>query len=364
MAFTVHRSLFTIHPSRQAMHSFIIKRLKMTDQPETFDDEIELIAFLKIMWRRKYLILTGTLICAGIAAVISVMMPKVYRISMALRPAVMVDGEQEKTYLDRIEEIRGDILTGAYNNAILSKLQGSNYRNFQKVLKFRVRSLQWSNLLRISYDTTNVNLGITIMQTLLDEIRKKQDEEIINYRILQNSEIQSNTGLISAMTNNLKFLDNSTKGLQNRIIELEKQSNKIHKSNIKLIKEQDRLITNESKSNIKLLKLFYENLISQNKTLIFLYDNMINNLNERVVSNEVSKMNIEEQKQKLSMDIEKLEFAQKRTRNIEIVKPPIASKHAVRPNLKLNIFLGTLLGLVLMFFLSFCLEYFLKKKRQ
>ena len=48
-------------------------------QPQQYDpyeDEIELMDYLKVLWKWKYLILLGTLACAVIAAIVSFNMTK------------------------------------------------------------------------------------------------------------------------------------------------------------------------------------------------------------------------------------------------------------------------------------------------
>ena len=61
-----------------------------TDYPE---DEIELIDLLRVVWKWKYLIIGGTLVCAIAAMVISLVMPKIYRIETIIRPGILSFGE-------------------------------------------------------------------------------------------------------------------------------------------------------------------------------------------------------------------------------------------------------------------------------
>ena len=57
-----------------------------TDYPE---DEIELIDLLRVIWKWKYLIIGGTLVCALAAMIISSVMPKIYRIETIIRPGIL-----------------------------------------------------------------------------------------------------------------------------------------------------------------------------------------------------------------------------------------------------------------------------------
>jgi len=56
---------------------------------DPYEDEIELMDYLKVIWRWKYLILAGTLACAIGAAIISLNMTKIYGISTVLQPGVL-----------------------------------------------------------------------------------------------------------------------------------------------------------------------------------------------------------------------------------------------------------------------------------
>lgn len=75
-----------------------------TDYPE---DEIELIDLLRVIWKWKYLIMGGTLVCAIAALVISSIMPKIYRIETIIRPGTLSLGKGGKNnYIDTPENIK------------------------------------------------------------------------------------------------------------------------------------------------------------------------------------------------------------------------------------------------------------------
>ncbi len=50
------------------------------------DREIELIDLIRVIWKWKYLILLGTVVCGLIAAIVSLKMDKIYRIDMYSGP--------------------------------------------------------------------------------------------------------------------------------------------------------------------------------------------------------------------------------------------------------------------------------------
>ena len=89
-----------------------------TDYPE---DEIELIDLLRVIWKRKFLIIGGSLVCAIAAMVVSLNMPKIYRIETVLRPGILSIGKKgEKIFIDTPQNIKALIETGIFDNDILN----------------------------------------------------------------------------------------------------------------------------------------------------------------------------------------------------------------------------------------------------
>jgi len=56
---------------------------------DLYEDEIELMDYLKVLWKWKCLILLGSLACAGIAAIISFNMTKIYQVKMVVSPGIL-----------------------------------------------------------------------------------------------------------------------------------------------------------------------------------------------------------------------------------------------------------------------------------
>jgi uncharacterized protein involved in exopolysaccharide biosynthesis len=86
---------------------------------DPYEDEIELMAYLKVLWKWKYLIILGTLSCVVSAAIISFNMTKVYSIKTVLAPGVAkVDGNGKTTYIASIQEIKTVIKTNVLEPAV------------------------------------------------------------------------------------------------------------------------------------------------------------------------------------------------------------------------------------------------------
>ena len=134
---------------------------------DQFEDEIELMDYLKVLWKWKYLILVGTLVCAIGAAVVSLNMTKVYGISTVLQPGILKVSEDGKvTYIDSPSNIKALIEIGTFNGKILKKTILPNKEDVPKPVEFKVTIPKGTNALDILYETPDVDLGLQIMGNL------------------------------------------------------------------------------------------------------------------------------------------------------------------------------------------------------
>ncbi len=92
----------------------------MTDQPQQTkpndhryypEDEIELMDYLLVIWKWKYIILAGTLAFGLLAAIISFIIwkqqPKMYRTNILLKPGILkIDETGKEVFIDTPENIK------------------------------------------------------------------------------------------------------------------------------------------------------------------------------------------------------------------------------------------------------------------
>ena len=84
-----------------------------THKIEHYEDEIELIDILRVIWRWKYFIIAGTIIFGLSAAIMSFKTDKIYSIEMKLMPGILRIGNGgENIYLDSLQNIKDLIVSG------------------------------------------------------------------------------------------------------------------------------------------------------------------------------------------------------------------------------------------------------------
>jgi capsular polysaccharide biosynthesis protein len=148
-------------------------------QPQQYDpyeDEIELMDYLKVLWKWKYLILLGTLACAVIAAVVSFNMTKIYSVKTILAPGVAkVEANGKITYIGSPQEIKTLIETGALEATVLKQVKVPSGENLPRSLSFKTTVPKGSNALEVTYETPRTDLGLQILNHLNQALLKKFD---------------------------------------------------------------------------------------------------------------------------------------------------------------------------------------------
>jgi len=338
-----------------------------TDYPE---DEIELIDLLRVIWKWKYLIIGGTAICAIVAAIISLNMAKVYSVDTILEPGILniinegVEANR-RVYIDSPENIKALIDVGSFENQILKYLvQLAGSQDIPEKIQFKTSIPKKSNALKVSYETSNIELGLLIVNYLNKLLSDKYSQFVKYYRKeiiiqlkLRNSEREK--FLISQ-----KSIKINLKNFEKRIKDLSSEIELIIKNTDNLIGDQQKFISKPRGENGILTALLYSNTIQQNMSLINNYKNQLNSY-ELKLESEKQKLTESEENIKNIMDqIGLLEFKRDSVQNIQILKPPTNSPYPIKPNKRLNVMLATMVGLFMMVFMSFLLEYISKNKKE
>jgi hypothetical protein len=247
----------------------------MTDRPLESRDEIELIDILRVVWKWKYLILAGTLVCALLAGVISLNQPKVYRIDMVLQaPVAGIDAIGRKIYIDSPQNIKTLIEAEVFNRKILDNLKNPN-STVPKSLKFKVVIPKQSDSLMISYEAVNVDLAIAILEQLAKQMLEKYNEVLGKYRNNYETEFQLRKNEISAINSANKISVKHIEKVKKRINELLLETKKIDAKIKLLIDEQNKYLSNADQQEKQNATVLYNSLIQQLTTMRMIYKNEI-----------------------------------------------------------------------------------------
>lgn len=103
---------------------------QIIQEQQEFEDEVELIDYLRIIWKWKWLIIVGAFFCMAAAGVIGFRMPKVYEVSTIIEPGIIgLKNNGEFQYVDSRDNIGSKIEDGVYNNKIIKRLNPDPLQN-------------------------------------------------------------------------------------------------------------------------------------------------------------------------------------------------------------------------------------------
>ena len=333
-----------------------------TDYPE---DEIELIDILRVIWKWKYFIVGGTIVFAIVAMVISLILPKIYRIEMLIRPGILSYSEDGKSiHIDTQDNIKALIEAEAFNLIILNQLAKSNGDKIPDELEIKVTLPNGSNAIKISYETSQIEQGIMILDLLGDLLIKEYSNFVEYYRYdldgefnIARAEIEKIKSIKHSIEINISNIEKRISELQTEIVSVNENTNYLKKERISLLSKK------QNESNV-LSAILYSNTIQQNLQLANAYENQINTLQ---LKKEAELQNLSEQENKIQIELEKiksLEIKKSNIKNIKIIRKPYSTPDPIKPKKILIVILATMAGLFIMLFMSFFIEYITKNRKK
>ncbi len=296
------------------------------------DDTIELIDYLRVVWKWRWFIIIFTLACSLVAGIISFSMPKVYKVSMLMEPGVIdIDPSSRPIFIDSISNIKSKIDSQAYNSKIYKRLNADPKK---LNLKFKTVQPKNSNTLKISLEAIDTNKSLQALSSLFHELVKEYQHYIDSRKSELDQKIAMNKRQLDISAGEKKYLEKEIA---------------IGRANTdRIIEERNMLLKKGGDNPDKLSLLIYTNIIQQNMA-------QHNDLNRDLGW---LKNNIE----KLKSEMETLKIKKQSIENIKLIQPPQSSIYPIKPKKKLNVILAFVVGLFLSIFLAFFLEYLQKMK--
>ncbi len=323
------------------------------------EDEVELIDYLRVIWKWKWLVVGGTLICAIIAAVISFQMPEIYEISMAIKPdmgSIYYKVRPPMLSEDPSANVSGRINEGIYSKRIEEALQPDSMKtgvNFKAVIR-------GTKIVRITaqWKKEDIALGMKATNHLLRFLSDgEQDTEQVKADYDKLLYIKQNE--LNQLETRIEFLRESLKFTKHRMEVLKKETDSV-KINTKDLIKQRNLLLKENKAEIEIRLIFYSTIIPQNRTYLIQINDQIYHFMEkekedlREIEDIKGDINIAEAEMASLNKIKEINSA------IVILQAPEISKHPVKSKKKQIILLSGAVGFIFFLFLSFFIEYIKK----
>ena len=324
--------------------------------PPQYEDEINLIDLLRVLWKWKWLIIGGTVICAIVAAVISLQMPRIYEISTVIEPGIAdVKDSGDFAYVDSVANINGKINEGIYNRKIEETL---NLEPLKTKVEFKSAVVKKANVIRVSsqWQEEDTDLGVKVIRQLIRflsddyaKIIEQKEGSYNNQIIMKQNEINNMETRKNLQLANLKNVGQTKEELLRAIKEVKENVEKV-------VHQRDLLLENKKAGNSTTL-LLYSTTVQQNVTYFNQLSNELYDLNAKEEEIKAKIEEFPEDMADIKAQINTLNLEKGLISNIKIIQEPEVSRYPVKPKKKQIVLLAGVVALFMFIFLAFFIEY-------
>lgn len=323
-----------------------------------YEDEIELIDILRILYKRKWLIVSGVLLFGLAAALISLNMARVYRVSMTVQPGIMPSAEDgRRVMIDPIETIAARISAGVYDDDIIDQVLKPIGPNLPKRLDIKVDNPKQSDVLVISYDTDQPEVGVGVLETLFDCLTRRENDVVSPAVAHLNRKITLDT----VELNKKKEIEQSyiagVAAIDKRITELQADIGANARNNAHLNAEREKLLKRGVDTDTSLAVLLYSNTIQQNIQFVNAVKKDLNDhqmLREQLMQDAIVERNDQKMlSEQIAMNIRLRDHIV----SMAMIRKPTVDPDPVKPRALLVVVLAVTAGFFVMIMVSFFWEY-------
>jgi len=283
------------------------------------EDRNNLRDYVRVIWKRKWLIIITTFFCVAVTAALSSALPRKWEVDCILKPSKFFiqseTGEFKEITVVNPQQISVLINNETYRKSIADELGFV----LKKVPAIQARELKGTHLIRISLRTSDIDEGKSILLSLFKYVRRDLDSKIeMEVKGLENliennkNFIQQKELSITDKLNEIKVIQNENKLNKidigkNERDELEKRQEIISVENLLKIsqKREESLLSelNEVRQRIKVIEEQHMKALSEEKNeesalSLLLYSNVIqqnmqyyNTLDKELVTERINQEN-------------------------------------------------------------------------
>ena len=327
------------------------------------ENEIELMNFFNIIWKRKLLIILPTFLLVIASGITSFFLPPTWEINALIQPSKFLvqtgTGHFEEVLVVDPKQIAGLINQETYNRIIAVELN-LDIRKFPKLLAENLRD---TNLVRVSLKEKDVEKAKLILNSLFSYLKKQLDEKVdIEIKGID-SQIKSKEIENLRIEEEIKVNKNKLNIIKQRKKEIENERSDISKKIELLEKEQRLSLKQANRSEAEsLAMLLYSNEIQQS---LRYYNALTELLSSKRIDEENINLEIENKEERINQlenKIGNLNEIKGRIDYAQLIKEPTSSLGPVSPNKKLNVLIAGMFSLLIFTMLAFFLEFLEKQK--
>ena len=378
-----------------------------------YENERELMDYLNVLWKRKWLIIIPTFVLVVAVGVYSFFLPRVWEVDAIISPPKLFvqteegffvqtkEGQFQEIMVVDTKQIARQINEESYNKLIASELN----LDIREIPKLKADNLRDTKLLKISTKVNDVEKAKLILYSLFTHLKRDLDKKIdveikgfdtqiaTNENLIKHKELVIKDKLSDIKINQIE--KNKTRqeilSAENKLKISEDRVNSII-DEMKAVKER----TDELEKQLK--KALAEKKEGSDAANLFLYSNEVQHnlryystLDEKLSNEKITQENLkllikeknegikqlDIQTEKLKTGIDKINNEIDNVKNqigllnerkatidyAQLIKEPTSSFSPVSPKKKRNVLIVGILGLITFTLLAFFLEYLEKHKK-
>ena len=319
-------------------------------------EEIDLMDYVKVILKRKWLILAVFFGAAIVAGVFSFLMPKVYKIDTSLEVG-QIAGEAVEVPGQVVEKIKSDV----YGVFVREKLQIPE----EKYPKIKIENPKDTNLITLVIESAKPPESKNILEAINNLILAEHQEKIKTKKELIGQDIKTTEDKIKLVEsdiektkNKIEPINEDIKRIENKIANAEEEKENLE---AKVDALQKVLPYQQDPGTQFALFDTKEKLANKKQEIENLYLT-INSLKRSKEDLDVQINSIKTSIESLNARINALKASLDEIKPTQVIKSPTVSEKPVKPNKKLNIIIAGILGLFVGVFLAFSQEWWEKSK--
>jgi capsular polysaccharide biosynthesis protein len=338
------------------------KTLRDNCSTKHHEDEIEIMDYIQVVWKWRYLILAGFVLCALLTTIIvlnTATPPDIYRIEMVIEPPGVSDMTNlgKTVPIDTADNITAMIETGVFNEEVMSMARKNGEEISKSDLKFKGSILSRTEFVHISFEASQAEGGIKILGYLTEAIKMKYADRIDFLTKMHETQIQNE---IAVLVGKEIFETTNIDLLQQRITELRSEITSLAKDTELFSAKKDSVLRNSDRQ-LELLPYAFSQFVEKRIDLKNKYKSEIVEYLQLIEESKLKLKNYKLSKEMLSMKSSDYEKRKKPYNNIRVIQTSNATKlHVQETNRAFTIVVASIAGLIAMVFLAFFLEYLRK----
>ncbi len=377
-----------------------------------YENEKELMDYLNVIWKRKWLIIIPTFVLVVAVGVYSFFLARVWEVDTIISPPKLFvqtedgffvqtkEGQFQEIMVVDTKQIARQINEESYNKLIASELN----LDIREIPKLKADNLGNSKLLKISTKVNDVEKAKLILYSLFTHLKRDLDKKIdveikgFDTQIATNENLIKHKELvIKDKLSDIKINQIEKNKIRQEILSAENKL-KISEDRVNSIIDEMKAVkerTDELEKQLK--KALAEKKEGSDAANLFLYSNEVQNnlryydtLDEKLSNEKITQENLkllrkekneqikqlDTQTEKVKTGIDKINNEIENVKNqigllnerkasidyTQLIKEPTSSLYPISPKKKRNVMLAGIVGLMIFTMLVFFLEYLEKQK--